>query len=259
MRHPQRRADFAVAAKRGKRGKGGGNSGTGLGLLHIEPDGSNMWRLTAAVDSIESGGVGIIPTDTFPAFVCDLADRAAVQRLYWIKGLSPTQPLSILCASFVDISTYTQGFPAANSPGQPDLFRIARQILPGPYTFIMLASKALPKQCVDYLSGKSKTRRSVGVRMPNDAICQAVLEQLQRPLLCSSIRPDDQLSGALPDAAVLLDEFGPRGLDFVVDDGRKFAEGSTVVDMTSNPPKVLRRGLGDSTTFDAMAEELVPA
>lgn len=76
--------------------------------------------------------VGIIPTDTFPAFVCDLADKDAVQRLYRIKGLSPSQPLSILCASFADISAYTQGFPAANAPGQPDVFRIARQVLPGP-------------------------------------------------------------------------------------------------------------------------------
>jgi tRNA A37 threonylcarbamoyladenosine synthetase subunit TsaC/SUA5/YrdC len=126
------------------------------------------------------------------------------------------------------------------------------------YTFIMLASKAVPKQCVDYLSGKVKTRRSIGVRMPADTICQVAhrtstllssithvihklseicwtcyqphaavfiaqvfLEQLERPLLCSSIRPEDQLSGSLPDAAVLLDEFGPRGLDFIVDDGRQ--------------------------------------
>lgn len=76
--------------------------------------------------------VGIIPTDTFPAFVCDLADKDAVQRLYYIKGLSPAQPLSILCASFADIAAYTQGFPVASAPGQPDLFRLARQVLPGP-------------------------------------------------------------------------------------------------------------------------------
>lgn len=76
--------------------------------------------------------VGIIPTDTFPAFVCDLADKDAVQRLYYVKGLSPAQPLSILCAGFADIAAYTQGFPAASAPGQPDLFRLARQVLPGP-------------------------------------------------------------------------------------------------------------------------------
>ncbi len=67
-----------------------------------------------------------------------------------------------------------QGWQATNMVGQPDLFRLARQVLPGPYTFILVAGKRLPKQVVDYLSGKSKTRRTVGVRMPADAACQAI-------------------------------------------------------------------------------------
>lgn len=67
-----------------------------------------------------------------------------------------------------------QGWQATNVVGQPDLFRLARQVLPGPYTFILVAGKRLPKQVVDYLSGKSKTRRTVGVRMPADAACQAI-------------------------------------------------------------------------------------
>lgn len=79
---------------------------------------------------------------------------------------------------------------------------------------------------------------------------QAVLEQLERPLLCSSIRPADALSGALDDGAVLLDLYGPRGLAYVVDSGRRVAEGSSVVDMTVNPPKVIRRGLGDVSLFE---------
>ena len=78
---------------------------------------------------------------------------------------------------------------------------------------------------------------------------KAALEQLDRPLLCSSIRPSDSLSGALPDGAVLLDQYAPRGLTFVVDNGRRFAEGSSVVDMTVNPPEVVRRGMGDVSLF----------
>lgn len=89
-------------------------------------------RLPGDVQRLLHMQVGIIPTDTFPAFVCDLADKDAVQRLYYVKGLSPAQPLSILCASFADIAAYTQGFPVASAPGQPDLFRLARQVLPGP-------------------------------------------------------------------------------------------------------------------------------
>lgn len=76
--------------------------------------------------------VVILPTDTFPAFVCDVGDKNAVQRLYEIKEMSASQPLSILCRNWQDISAYTLGFPAANGPGQQDTFRLARQILPGP-------------------------------------------------------------------------------------------------------------------------------
>lgn len=88
--------------------------------------------------------------------MCDLADKDAVQRLYWIKGLSPTQPLSILCASFADIAAYTQGFPAANAPGQPDLFRLTRQVLPGPVSAACVA----PLQPVSCTTGMSRMRHS---------------------------------------------------------------------------------------------------
>lgn len=76
--------------------------------------------------------VGIVPTDTYPALVCDISDRSAVEKLYAIKGLSPKKQLSILCRHLQDISTYTLGFPASNVAGQIDLFRVARQVLPGP-------------------------------------------------------------------------------------------------------------------------------
>ena len=128
--------------------------------------------------------------------MCDIDDKQAVERLYQIKGLSPKKQLSILCRHFQDISTYTLGFPASNQPGQQDTFRLARQVLPGPvsvhiqdaahepfhiglslyaslqYTFILTASKQLPKQCTDYQSGKTKQRKSVGVRMPDDITLQ---------------------------------------------------------------------------------------
>ncbi len=76
--------------------------------------------------------VGVLPTDTYPALVCDIDNRKAVEKLYTIKGLSPKKQLSILCRHLQDISTYTMGFPASNRPGQIDTFRVARQVLPGP-------------------------------------------------------------------------------------------------------------------------------
>ena len=174
--------------------------------------------------------MGILPTDTYPALVCDISDKNAVEKLYAIKGLSPKKQLSILCRHLQDISTYTLGFPASNVPGQINLFRVARQVLPGPvmptlacficsqsyitgsfsvrwsnirsaesiyhmrnahriaestlvyalqYTFILTASKQLPKQCTDYQSGKSKQRKSVGVRIPDDDVLQVSILVIQ--------------------------------------------------------------------------------
>ncbi len=79
--------------------------------------------------------VGIIPTDTFPAFVCDIENKGAVTLLYELKGISATKKLSILCHNMRQISKYTLGFPVSTAPGQPDFFRIAMQILPGPVSF----------------------------------------------------------------------------------------------------------------------------
>ena len=116
--------------------------------------------------------VGIIPTDSRPAFVCDLEDKAAVQKMYELKGINPSKRLSIMCRDLRDVATYTLGFPAASAPGQPDMFKVARRALPGPYTVILHASKALPKQVTNYVSGKSKHRTTVGVRLPDDPVCQ---------------------------------------------------------------------------------------
>lgn len=175
-----------------------------------------------------AGQIGIIPTDTLPAVVCDSGNREAVERLYIAKEINPKKPLSILVSGFSHIGTYTHGFPASNDPGARDTFSLAKQILPGPvrgwnifnllfcdyskylkwfvtkfkrkatcienlsgggslieqlqyvillfsvfqFTLILPASKELPKQCIDYESGKSKQRRKVGVRWADNRICQ---------------------------------------------------------------------------------------
>lgn len=215
-------------------------------FVQVEPDGSDAWRLDPIIKSIRDGGVGIIPTDTSPSFVCDLENKGAVQKLYELKQMSPSKKLSILCRNFQDIAKYTMGFPMSSSPGQPDMFKVARKILPGPYTLILHASKCLPKQVTNYDSGKSKHRTTVGVRMPDDVICQAILSQLDRPLLCSTAKLDGADADAgVPDAATFLDAFGPRGLDFVVDVGPRPAELSTVVDLSEGEPEVLRQGRGE--------------
>ncbi|KAL6748482.1 translation factor [Haematococcus lacustris] len=220
-------------------------------IISLKGDGSDLWRLDSVVDHLKRGGVGIIPTDTLPALVVDLENKDAVMKLYRAKELDPKKPLSILCKSFQEVAYYTLGFPAANTPGQQNWFPVFKRVLPGPYTIILPASKNLPGQCVDFMKGKTIHRKSVGIRMPDDAVCKAVLEGLGRPLLCTSVHVTDVLAPdtEVPDSGSMYEAYAGKGIDFIVDIGRRVATQSTVVDMTGAEPVVTRLGRGDPSPF----------
>lgn len=261
-RFKTRRGELLVAFSTARRAKYGNTFGPRGGrdpvFIEVQPDGSDDWRLDAVVDLIKDGGVGIIPTDSFPALVCDLESKVAVQRLYDIQQLPRGKLLSILVRKFSDVSTYTLGFAASNVPGQVDGFHLAKRVLPGPYTIILNASKALPKT-VDFSSGKSKARRTVGVRMPDDSVCKAILTRLDRPLLASSVTLSEEAASngdsgprALPEPMTIFDAYEKRGIDFFVSTGdamTHWTAGSTVVDMTSAVPVIVREGEGDAELF----------
>jgi len=220
-------------------------------FVSVHPDGSDLWRLDPVVDIIKKGGVGIIPTDTLPAVVCDLENKNAIRRLYLVKHMNPKKPLSLLCRGFPDIGTYTTGFPVSNEPGVPNMFNIAKEILPGPYTLILNASKQLPKQLVDYETNKVRRRRSVGVRWPKDVICQAILDSVGRPLIASSmhIEHDEDEDFELPNGVTLMETYSSSGIDFVVNVGQRMVQESTVIDMTDREPAIVREGSGDTSLF----------
>jgi len=236
----------------GKRDSKGGQ------YLSVLPDFSDLWRLDKVVNLIKDGAVGILPTDTFPAFVCNLEDKNAVRQLYSVKEMNPSKPLSIMCRDFHDIDAYTNGFPTTNVPGRMDIFRAARQCLPGQYTFILGASKSMPKQCLDFQTGRSKTRKTVGVRMPDHPVCQYILSQLDAPLLVSSVpleAPDLQEfedEPIVPDPYYMMEVYGPRGVEFVVDCGPYVGPivGSTVIDMSTGDINIIRVGKGDAKLFE---------
>lgn len=221
-------------------------------LVTVERDGSDTWRLEPIVETLRKGGVGIVPTDSLPAFVCDLQNRDAVLKMYAIKGMDEKKPLSILCRNLADVSHYTTGFPISNVPGEPNWFNVMRRLLPGPYTIILPATKNLPSQCIDALKGKTIHRKSVGVRLPDCPVCQALLDGFGSALLCTSVHVEDKLADeiALPDVGSLMEAYGNRGIDFIVDSGPQLAVQSTVVDMTGAEPVVVRYGKGDSSVFE---------
>lgn len=244
--------------------------------VRVEGDGSDAWKLSGAVEVLRKGGVGIVPTDTLYAFACNLDDARAVEKLRQIKRIKRNKPLSILCGKFSEIDKYTLGFPAPTRPGQTDAFRAAKQVLPGPYTCILLASKNLPKECVrdaDTKKGKlKKSRRTVGVRMPDDPVCKHLLQELGGPMLSSSVTRMKAPSSAedlweeegeyeeyewMVDPALMVDAFSSRGLDFVVDVGPRPKEPSTVIDLTESEPVLVRAGKGDPSSFGIVEEEKV--
>jgi tRNA threonylcarbamoyl adenosine modification protein (Sua5/YciO/YrdC/YwlC family) len=196
-------------------------------LLAVDPVEPEHWLVADVVKVIRRGGVVVIPTDTVYGAACDIASEPAVERLYQLKGMSDKKLLSILCADLVMAASYTGGIPNT-------LFRVVRRKLPGPYTFILPASKALPRIMRKY-------RRTVGIRVPDCPITLELLRQFGRPLITTSMR-----SGPgtwLNDPSEIELEY--RGqVDLVVDGGRLFPEPSTVIDFTGAQPEVVREGKG---------------
>uniref|UniRef100_A0A6N2MAS5 Threonylcarbamoyl-AMP synthase n=1 Tax=Salix viminalis TaxID=40686 RepID=A0A6N2MAS5_SALVM len=233
------------------------------GMLYVEVDelGADTWKLEPVIELLKQGAVGVIPTDTVYAIVCDLKSNSAIERLRRIKNIEPSKarnmaflhsPLQSALIEALDwtltdtyIDTYTTGFPSGDGQGHADIFRAVKHCLPGPYTFILTASKELPKQCVQYgtKTAKYASRKKVGVRMPDDAICQAILEKINAPLISTSVRSPKE-NEWMVDPVVIADIYGPEGLDFIVDGGVRVADPSTVVDMTGSYPKITRLGKG---------------
>ncbi|KAI3929589.1 hypothetical protein MKX01_025757 [Papaver californicum] len=197
-------------------------------LLYVEVDqsGDDTWKLEPIVKLLKEGAVGVIPTDTV------------------IKEIETSKPLSILCHSLRDIDTYTLGFPRGNGQGSTNVFRVVKHCLPGPYTFILPASKELPKQCIrNGTTPKYAARKTVGIRMPDDAVCQAILEEMGAPLMSTSVKWAKGEEWIL-DPVAIADVYGPMGIDFVVAAGVRVADPSTVVDMTGDSPTIIRQGKG---------------
>lgn len=217
-----------------------------LQYFDVERDGSDIWRADKAVRLLSAGGCGVIPTDTSYSFVTPVSSREGIERILRIKGAeSSKKPLSLLCPDLATIDKYTYGI-------DKQLFKMLKKNLPGPYTFILPASSDLPKMI--YQDGKKKWKRSeIGVRIPDDPICQAIVEQIGEPLLCSSVAPDIDPDNDSDPAFLLCSAMEGdtwcKKVDFVIDGGERPFDGSTIYDLTdpSNSMTLLREGLGSST------------
>lgn len=197
-------------------------------LLTIHPQDPQDRLIKKVAEVLRSGGVIIYPTDTVYGFGCDIFQPKAIERICRIKGIDPTKAnLSFVCSDLSDLSKY------AKSISTPQ-YRFIKNYIPGPFTFILPASKEVPK----ILKSKKDT---IGLRVPNHRITHAIAAELGHPILSSSL-PGDMVE-EYTDPEYIHEKF-EKLVDLVIDGGIGGMEYSTIIDMSDEEPVVMRQGIG---------------
>ena len=197
-------------------------------LISIHPDNPQARQLSMVKECLESGGIIAYPTDTIYGLGCDIFHPEAIEKICAIKKVNPAKAnLSFICSDLSDLSLYAKAI-------DNSLFRILKKVLPGPYTFILPASKQVPK----ILQSKKKT---IGLRIPDNNIALSIIKTLGHPILSASF-PGDNVED-YTDPEIIYEHWGNQ-IDMVIDGGIGGITPSTVVDCTTNEYTVVRQGAG---------------
>jgi tRNA threonylcarbamoyl adenosine modification protein (Sua5/YciO/YrdC/YwlC family) len=199
-------------------------------LIQVNPLHPEPRKIQRAVDALIAGEVIGYPTDTVYGLGCDISSKKAADRLYQIKGMDRAHPLAFLCPDLSEIAKYAI---VGNQ-----IYRVLRRFLPGPYCFILEATREVPR----LLQTKRKT---IGIRVPNHEVIRAVVRELGRPVISTTA----QRTGAEPhvDPREIDDDFS--GIGLILDGGAGGVVPTTVVDLTVTPPEVIREGAGSVEEF----------
>jgi tRNA threonylcarbamoyl adenosine modification protein (Sua5/YciO/YrdC/YwlC family) len=202
-------------------------------FFQLHPDNPQQRLLKQAAQIIHAGGIVALPTDSCYALVCHLDDKQAVERMRRIRGIDDKHLLTLLCRDLSEIAVYARVDNAQ--------FRMLKAATPGPYTFILEATKEVPRR----LSHPS--RKTIGLRVPENRIAQALLEELGQPLLGTTlILPGESDPLTDPDQiSTLL----AKQIELVVDGGACSLEPTTVIDLVGDEPVLVRQGRGDAALF----------
>jgi len=183
-------------------------------------------RLINRVSEIlDKKGLIAYPTDSFYGIGCDLFNKKGIQLIYKLKNRPPKKPFSIICDSLKEISRYAQVSNYA--------YKTMKRFLPGPYTFILEGTKLVPKIMLT-------KRKTVGIRVPDNKICSAIVRTLGRPIISTSAGLDDPYS---------IQEAYSSYLDIVIDGGVLYPSPSSVISLIGDVPEVIRKGKGDVSSF----------
>jgi tRNA threonylcarbamoyl adenosine modification protein (Sua5/YciO/YrdC/YwlC family) len=205
-------------------------------LYEIHPTNPQARSIEEIVKKLRGGAVAVYPTDTSYAIGCDLQSKSAIERVRQIKQFANNKPLTFLCSSLSDIATY--------AIVRDEAYRLMKHFVPGPYTFVLPATKLVPKIIQD------PKRKSTGIRVPDHSVCQALMAELGNPLISTSahlnIEDEDIEEGQFIelDKAKLFDSLD-KLVDILIDDGSVATNSiSTVLDVSDHTPLVLRQGMG---------------
>ncbi|MBI5447549.1 MAG: threonylcarbamoyl-AMP synthase [Gammaproteobacteria bacterium] len=202
-------------------------------ILRIQVQHPQLHLLAQVVKVLQAGGVIVYPTDSGYALGCRLGDKSALDRIRRIRRLDKHHHFTLMCRDLSELATYAR----VNN----QVFRILKTHTPGPYTFILKATKDVPRRL------QHPHRKTIGLRIPRHAVALALLEALEAPLMSSTLLlPDTALAVIEPEAMKEL--LGDR-VDLVIDGGFCGMEPTTVVDLVEDIPKILRKGKGDVTPF----------
>lgn len=197
-------------------------------VITLDRDVPETWLIGPAIDAVRKGGLIVFPTDSVYALGCDPFDRKAVDRLYHAKGMTDNHRCSVICGDLKQVASVARAV-------SDEAFHFMRRHMPGPYTVLLKASRDLPKEA----TGK---RKQIGVRMPDHPVALALVEELGKPLLVTSV--PSWSAGDEIDPVALSERLAVRP-QVVLDQGPQVADPSTVIDFSVEPPELVRLGKGE--------------
>ncbi len=203
-------------------------------VLRIHPENPQRRLITQAVERLRAGAVLVYPTDSAYALGCHIGDKAALDRIRAIRRLDEKHHFTLVCRDLSELSTYAVVDNAA--------YRLLRSHTPGPYTFILRATVEVPRRLMH------PKRKTIGMRVPDNPIALALLEELNEPIMSVTlVMPDEELP--LHEPEEFQERLG-RQVDLIIDGGGCGLEPTTIVDLAGPSPVVLRQGKGKSGAFE---------
>jgi tRNA threonylcarbamoyl adenosine modification protein (Sua5/YciO/YrdC/YwlC family) len=198
-------------------------------LIEINPDNPQLRLIRKVTEILKKDGIIAYPTDTFYGIGCDIMNKKAIEKIYLLKQRDKNRPFSFICSGLKNISDYAKVSNYA--------YKTMKRLLPGPYTFILEGSKLVPKIMLT-------NRKTAGIRVPNNKICLALVEEIGNPIITTSATMPD--GTVFDNPSLIRDHFGSR-IDAVIDGGPVPGQPSSVVSLINDIPQIIRKGIGDIT------------